>query len=73
MICKEYKSGKKTVCHISKIEIGGRCFYFVRTGSPRAASCLCWRYDTLADAERTAAEYFENVQNFKKGVFKNDL
>lgn len=68
MIIKEYKNGKKTICYISSIRAGQRDLFFVCTGSPKDKQCLSWKYETMADAERTAQEYFENTINFFKGV-----
>lgn len=64
MVLKEYKKENKTICHIAKITMGPRDLYFVRTGSPKSDRCLVWKYENLADAEKTAQEYFENVINF---------
>lgn len=54
---KLYKNNRgRIICHITQEGV----FFKVRTGKPSDRQFICWKYKTLAEAEKTAEEYFNN-------------
>lgn len=55
-ILKTYKSGKRIICYITFFN----GTFSTCTGKPSDAECICWKYDNLEEAKKTANEYFLN-------------
>ena len=57
MIVKTYKHKSRIVCYIEKTQ-GGQ--FKACTGKPSDTARISWTYNTQAEAEKTATEYFNN-------------
>lgn len=57
MILKTYKHKRRVVCYIEQTQAGQ---FKTCTGKPSDASRIAWTYNTQAEAESTAQEYFNN-------------
>lgn len=57
MILKTYKHKRRVVCYIEQTQAGQ---FKACTGKPSDATRISWTYNTQAEAEATAQEYFNN-------------
>ena len=57
MIVKTYKHNRRVVCYIEQTTSGE---FKTCTGKPSDATRIAWTYNTQAEAEATAQEYFNN-------------